>query len=77
MADTRARLRAHLLAQADLRTRIQQREIELLEARIESLRAELAERESERDEVVEEMTDQMMRRLSRPGDRGDPPGSGG
>jgi hypothetical protein len=68
---TRGRLRAHLLEQAKLRAQIQQREIELLEAQVEALRAELAERESERDQVVEEMTDQMMRRLSQPGARGE------
>ena len=62
---TRERLRANLIAQAEIRAQIQRREIELLELRLEALRTELAERESERDVVVDEMLDQMMRRLVR------------
>ncbi len=65
IANTRQRLTNLLTAQAEIRAKIQQREVELLEDRIESLRAELAERESERSQVVEEMVDQMMRRLLR------------
>lgn len=65
-SNTRQRLRDNLIAQADIRAQIQRREIELLELRIESLRTELAERESERDVVIDEMLDQMMRRMLRP-----------
>ncbi len=64
--DTRQRLTDQLNAQAETRAKIQRREIELLEERVDALRAELAERESERAHVVDAMVEQMMRRLSRP-----------
>ena len=65
-SQTRQRLTNLLNAQAENRAQIQRREIELLEQRVDELRAELAERESERVHVVDAMVDQMMKRLSRP-----------
>eukprot|EP00913_Durusdinium_trenchii_P006275 g5887.t1 len=67
--NTRQRLMDQLNAQAETRAKIQRREIELLEERVDALRAELAERESERAHVVDAMVEQMMRRLSRPSRR--------
>lgn len=55
LADIEQRLRAAVSEHIDIQLRVQQRELELLEARVESLRARIEDRQRRRQELVEEL----------------------
>jgi hypothetical protein len=80
------RLRGVLGAQFDLRTRVMQRDIEVLAKRLEEMRADLEKRRGGRDAAIEEMLGKMGDAKEpgdlemdhrRPGHRGGPPPGGG